>query len=44
MVLRFGGNYVCVYGGIMYVYICDIWCGLAGLLIPVRLWVFTYVS
>ena len=23
---------------------CDIWCGLAGSLIPVRLWVFTYVT
>ena len=23
---------------------CDIWCDLAGSLIPVRLWVFTYVT
>ena len=25
-------------------YMCDIWCSRAGSLIPVRLWVFTYVS
>ena len=25
-------------------YVCDIWCSRAGSLIPVRLWVFTYVS
>ena len=24
--------------------LCDIWCSWAGSLIPVRLWVFTYVS
>ena len=28
----------------MCIYNCDIWCSRAGSLIPVRLWVFTYVS
>ena len=36
--------YVCMHACMYVLCMCDIWCGLAGSLIPVRLWVCTCVS